>query len=188
MSDKPKFPRALATSIAQEYVDFLTPYCEKIEIAGSLRRRKEEVGDIEILFIPKTEVTRDFDMFKWTKVDLAWRAIDAMLRTHVLAKRPNVHGHVTWGDLNKLGFDPETGIPVDFFTATAENWFNFLVVRTGPAENNIRIATAAQAKGWKWNTYGDGFTRGIGLEAHRAESEQDVFEFVGLEYREPWER
>jgi hypothetical protein len=49
---------------------------------------------------------------------------------------------------------------------------------------------AAQAKGWKWNPYGSGFSRAVGLgrEVHQVTREQDVFAFVGLPYLEPWQR
>ena len=42
-----------AEKIARKYVDLLAPFCERIEIAGSTRRKKPEVGDIEIVCIPK---------------------------------------------------------------------------------------------------------------------------------------
>lgn len=82
---------------------------------------------------------------------------------------------------------------MDFFTATRDNWFNYLVCRTGGAENNVKICNAAIAKGWKWNPYGTGFSREnnrviAGIDTHQSESERDVFEFVGLKYLEPWER
>ena len=38
---------AKAKAIADKYVALLAPFCDRIEIAGSIRREKEEVGDIE---------------------------------------------------------------------------------------------------------------------------------------------
>jgi DNA polymerase/3'-5' exonuclease PolX len=85
-----------------------------------------------------------------------------------------------------------SGIPVDLFATTEACWHNYLVCRTGPAESNIRIAAAAKARGWKWNPYGEGFSRGGPLagpeEARALRSEREVFEFVGLPYTEPEER
>lgn len=42
-----------AKVLAEEVRQVLAPYCEQIEIAGSIRREKAEVGDIEIICIPK---------------------------------------------------------------------------------------------------------------------------------------
>lgn len=47
-----KIPLDEAEKIARKYVDLLAPYCRRIEIAGSIRRRKVEVGDIEIVAEP----------------------------------------------------------------------------------------------------------------------------------------
>jgi DNA polymerase/3'-5' exonuclease PolX len=41
-----------AFSIAERLVDQFNPGCKRIEIAGSLRRLKPEVGDIEIVAVP----------------------------------------------------------------------------------------------------------------------------------------
>ncbi|MDP2873417.1 MAG: hypothetical protein Q8P31_12890, partial [Bacillota bacterium] len=42
-----------ARVIAEELKMLLEPGCARIEIAGSIRRRKPDPGDIELLFIPK---------------------------------------------------------------------------------------------------------------------------------------
>ena len=80
-----------------------------------------------------------------------------------------------------------SGIPVDLFATTEACWFNYLVCRTGGADNNLAICFAAQRAGWKWTPYGPGFTRGSG-EVHLVRSEREVFEFVGLPYLEPEQR
>jgi DNA polymerase/3'-5' exonuclease PolX len=139
---KQRFPRADALKVARFLCITLADHCEKLICAGSLRRRKAEVGDIELLFIPDT-VMEPVDFF----------------HTRLVSK-------------------------VDIRTGPGQ------CARTGPGESNIRIAAAAQARGWKWNPYGEGFSRvaGLGQEVHAVTSEREVFEFVGLEYREPWER
>jgi DNA polymerase/3'-5' exonuclease PolX len=81
-----------------------------------------------------------------------------------------------------------SGIPVDLFAATEENWFNYLVCRTGPAELNQRIAGEAKRIGWKWHPYGLGFTALDNGQESRVECEQDVFDFVGIPYAEPEDR
>lgn len=189
-SAKKKFPSEQAAAVAAEIVARLLPVCERIIVAGSLRRRKAEVGDVEILYIPRTAV-RPLDFFATETVNLADEELARMLSCKLIEKRTNKLGSEVWGAKNKLARHAG-GIPVDFFSATAENWWNYLVCRTGGAENNVAIASAAQRKGWKWNPYGSGFSRGGALagesETHAVTSEEEVFAFVGLPWREPWER
>lgn len=95
-----------------------------------------------------------------------------------------------WGAQNKLARHVASGVPIDFFTTTAANFWNYLVCRTGGARTNVAICNAAIKKGWKWNPYGEGFSRaaGLGREVHAVASEREVFEFVGLDYLEPGDR
>lgn len=186
---KTKFPRAVALAVAKELCDALKPVTERLIVAGSLRRRKAEVGDVEILFVPRTETVPDglFD----TKVEsLVDRVLERLVGAGVLARRKNVNGSEMWGAKNKLALHAPSGVPVDLFVATEANWWNYLVCRTGPGESNIAICNAAIARGWKWNPYGAGFSRAVGLgtEERAMGSEREVFEFVGLPWREPWER
>ncbi len=184
---KTKYPRAIALAVAKELCAYLSPFTERLIVAGSLRRRKLEVGDVEILFVPKFE-QRALDFFSKTTVSMADEMLSPLCQNGIIEKRPNVNGSTMWGEKNKFAVHVATGVPVDLFTATAENWFNYLVCRTGSAENNMAIATAAQARGWKWNPYGAGFTNPQTRETHLVTSEQSVYEFVGLPYKEPWER
>lgn len=191
MSDKPKFPAATALAVASELCAVLRPATDRLIVAGSLRRRKPMVGDVEILFIPKLFEVQDglFDVVVRSAAD---EVLQKLINDGRLAMRTNVNGSTMWGTKNKLAVHVASGVPVDLFTATAENWFNYLVCRTGPADSNTRICMAAQARAWKWNPYGAGFSReafATGPEAeYKVTSERDVFEFVGLPYAEPWER
>jgi DNA polymerase/3'-5' exonuclease PolX len=59
--------------------------------------------------------------------------------------------------------------------------------RARARHRRARIASAAQARGWKWNPCGAGFTDAKG-EIIPVKSERAVFELLGLDYLEPWER
>lgn len=174
-----RFPRRLAMTVAREICEALRPVCSRIAVAGSLRRGKREVGDVEILYVPLTEERDDpQDMFARIAVNLADERIAELEAEGLLRRRKNVIGSEVYGPKNKLMQHCGTGIPVDLFSTTEESWWNYLVCRTGPAESNQQIATLAKQRGWKWNPYGEGFSRGD--EVVRMESEEAVFEFVGL--------
>lgn len=194
--ERPRYPREQALAIAQDLAAYLTPFCERghLEIVGSLRRGKPDVGDIEILYVPVlVQMPDPGDLFACTiYMDAAARVLKHFIEAGFLAKRPNCEGREAWGPLNKLAIHVESGIPVDFFGTTRENWYNSLVCRTGGALTNKLIASRALERGWTWNVYGSGFTRntrpGERCDTHRSQSEADVFEFIGLDYLPPEER
>lgn len=187
---KAKFDWAIAADVARELCVALKPVTDRLVVAGSLRRRKALVGDVEIVYVAKT-AERVKDMFDKETVNLADEAIAQLELAGVLERRKNVLGSEMYGAKNKLMRHRASGVPVDLFAATEANWFNYLVCRTGPAESNTRICMAAQGRGWKWNFYGCGFTKVGGSDAgavRSMNSEREVFEFVGLPFLVPQER
>ncbi len=184
---KTKWPLEVAERVARELWGVLAPACEQIEIAGSIRRRKPMVGDVEIVFVPRYDTAKlPGEMFAQAEQNMADLAIENLILCGVLGKRVNAKGSEMFGEKNKLVRHMATGIPVDLFATTEAAWFNYLVCRTGGSESNIAICNAAIARGWKWNPYGAGFSRGD--ETRRMQSEREVFEFVGLAYRKPEDR
>ena len=161
-----------ARAIANELKDLLRPACNRIEIAGSIRRRKPEVGDIELLVIPRANYLD--------------RLLHDLMMKDVLAMRLNKRGSRTYGPKNKLMVHLPSGIGVDIFSTDEECWWVSLVVRTGGKITNQRIAVAAIRKGWRLQAYGRGFSTPDGDVV--CKSERDVFELVNLRYREPRER
>lgn len=189
--EKPRFPNAMGMKVAAEICAALKPFCKQLVVAGSLRRRKPTIRDVEILYVGEFETRKHpEDMFSSVTINLADEAIAALEKSGALERRKNVNGSEMYGKKNKLMRHVQSGIGVDFFSTTTECWFNYLVCRTGPAESNTRIAMAAQKMGWTWHPYGTGFSRGGAAMAgpyqeHLVSSEEDVFRFVGLPYREP---
>jgi DNA polymerase/3'-5' exonuclease PolX len=59
VSDKVRMPLAQAQAVAEELVGLLGLWCERLEVAGSIRRGKAEVGDIELLAVPRQATALD---------------------------------------------------------------------------------------------------------------------------------
>lgn len=183
-----KYPAQVAGALAARIVVHLGKYCERIAVAGSLRREHAQVGDVEIVYIPRIEEEHNgWDLFApLVPVNRLDEELERLQAQRIIRRRRNRAGHEMYGPKNKLVVHLRTGIPIDFFATDELNWFNYLVCRTGGARNNIEIATAAQRKGWTWNPYGSGFSR-QGEQVH-VNSESEVYEFVGLPWKEPRER
>jgi DNA polymerase/3'-5' exonuclease PolX len=182
MSDKQRWPAAIARIVAE-----LAPRCERIEIAGSLRRGKADVGDIEILFVPSFARVHVSDELFPLRGSLAGELLEQWLARGIITKRFNINSSMAWGTLYKLAVHVGSGIPLDFFATTAERWFVSLVVRTGSKEMNTTLAGNALHRGMQLHVYGvmeNTKTR----EQIIPQSEREVFERLGVSYREPAER
>ena len=167
-----------AQAVADELVPLLKPHCKRIEVVGSVRRGRPDVHDVELLCIPK--IDRRLDLFGDVAEEIS--ALDVYLDGLVddaalLHKRPNKLGRYTYGPLNKLLVHVESGIPVDIFSATAEHWGMALLVRTGPAEFNIRVMSRFRELGMRGHAYG-GVTDRTGREL-ACPDEATVFELLG---------
>jgi len=168
----------------------LGPFTDRIEIVGSVRRRRPFPKDVEVLFIPKYRV-KTSDLFS-AKASTMDDLVDAELARWIadgrIRHRHSVIGSPTWGKENKYAVHSETDIAINFFATTHDNWWNALVMRTGGKQNNINISSAARRRGWTFEACGSGLSSLRGLPHHQTTSERDVFEFVGLEYLEPENR
>lgn len=188
MSDKPKFPRKVACDVARELCAALQPATDRLIVAGSLRRRRAEVGDVEMVYIPRHGLGTQPGELLQQSCNLADNAIAKLEAAGVLARRLSKNGTEAYGPKNKLMVHVPTGLPVDLFATTPAYWWNYLVCRTGPAMLNTLLASRAQEMGYKWHPCHSGFERLSDRQIIPMESERHVFEFLGLRYLEPWER
>lgn len=186
MSDKKKFPHAEALKVAWELQAILAPACQRIAIAGSLRRLKPMVSDIELLFVPRMSERPD-GLFDMRIVDVCSEVVEKLLTDGIFTKRPNVNGHLTWGERNKLAVHVASGIPVDLFGTSEANWWVSLVIRTGSKETNLALTTGANKQGASLMAYGSGVKWSDGTVTN-ATSERHVFEMCGVPYKEPKDR
>lgn len=187
-STRQKWPASLASAIAARLITMLRPLCEPecCTFAGSLRRGREEVGDLEILYVPKIgPIRRPGEMFE-SQGSLADHYLDQRLFDQ-LHKRLNKNGHATWGQRNKYAVHRATGLPIDFFATSWDCWFVALVIRTGPKESNLRLIEGARRQGLQLHAYGAFTDLKTGTERCPT-SEREVFELCGLPYLEPAQR
>ena len=122
-----KWPLADAWMIAQRSVMLLMPLCQRVEIAGSIRRRKSEVGDIEIVCVPMT--------------------IGGLFRDQP-AYIPPLGQVVKDGDRYKQYILGE-GIKLDlYFVLPPGEWGVIFTIRTGGAKFSRMVVTQRNKGGW----------------------------------------
>jgi len=132
-----------AERIAGEIVKVLEPACERIEVAGSIRRRKAEPKDIEIVFIPRME-ERPVSLFDTEPAPMTDRMLELMMECGLLQRDRSVK---RWGPKYKRLVHPASGMVVELFAATAENWGLILALRTGPGDFNKVLVSKPWAGG-----------------------------------------
>ena len=182
MAYKPRWPLNQAKEVAEQLQGLLAPACERIVIAGSIRREKPAVGDIEILYIPKLH-SQPADMLGFVDIQ---DELDSLIKaSRCVVPRPNKKGAYTYGPKNKLMLHPDTGIPVDIFSTDTHNWGMALVVRTGSAEFNIRLMARFKQQGFAGHAYGGITTPNGEIECP---DEETVFRVAGWQYVPPKER
>ena len=79
MSDKSRWPLKEALIVAETLREVLALRCERVDIAGSIRRRKDTVGDIELLYIPRME-DRQIDLINTGKVNVTDECVSSQCR------------------------------------------------------------------------------------------------------------
>ena len=98
-----------ASKLAKEIIDEIRPLVETFQVAGSLRRGADEIGDIDIVVIPK---------------DGFIEKVENLIEITTNGKR-KIYGTYK-------------GIPINFFITEEKSWGACLMTATGPAVYNIR--------------------------------------------------
>ena len=169
-----KRPYEEMMKIAQSVEAELSPHCERIQIAGSLRRKCDEIGDIEIVCIPGPY---EIGMFASgiAKVCNQWKCI-----------KGNFHAEKNGKKVRYTQREMEDGTKIDIFIATPENWGYILAIRTGSAEFSKTLAKQWKRKGFHGK---DGMLhRTITGKLIVVPEEEYLFQLIGLNWVEPEDR
>lgn len=165
----------MAEMLAHDLVIKLRDWCVRIETAGSVRRRKSEVGDIEIVCIPKfvndmfgnPTTTSVLDVMDWSNIGVPEKS-GPKYKQIIL----------------------RSGAALDLFIVTPPAQFGVqFLIRTGPAEYSHRFVTPKHYGGmlpsnlkvkdgaiWKGN------------QLIETPEEEDVFNLIGAPWIPPMER
>lgn len=197
MSDR--YPLAVARAAAERLRDLLAPACERIEVAGSIRRRRPDVKDIELVAVPILEqvpvglpwaepetvdlledrltalmmdahARRDPDGLAIREVEMV-RADGSVVRTH---RAGPAYKALLW-----------RRIPVDLFVVRqSADWGVQYALRTGPRDWSHRLVADCQR--WFMRVEGGRLLRHG--EHVPCPEEADFFAAIGQGWVHPWER
>jgi DNA polymerase/3'-5' exonuclease PolX len=165
------YPFDFAKQIADKIIKLLEPYCERICIAGSIRRECKRCKDIEVVYIPKTQ-----KLYELQTVFDKWY--------HVKGQPAGKYQQ----------FRLPEGIKLDLFRATFDNWGLILAIRTGSANFSHNVL----AKTWVKKGYHskDGNLYQIDTYCERNDfdiyipiyEEEDLFKLLDLKWVKPKDR
>ena len=171
---KAPMPLDEARPIVDRLVERFTPVCERIEVAGSVRREKPMVGDLEVVVIPKGE------------------ELNQLLADWMAEGRIRHRPDKKWGERYKsFHFDVggERTVQADVWIQSPETWGTNFMIRTGSATFTRNMVTRKSQGGWmpdwfkveKARVWQDG-------EVVRTPEEEDIFKLWGMVYVVPQER
>lgn len=193
---------ALALRLAEHFQRRFEPYCHQIAIAGSLRRQKETVKDIELVCVPKWETRTVMDgLFPEDKqINLLHEAFESgVYGTAPGAEgvcrlrwiKPGVDAPTPWhikpeGKYWRGLSEYKAGCKVDIFLTTPERWGTILAIRTGAGEFSKALAGHALRVRHKLSEGGlFSVAHGGRLTFVPTPTEESFFEALGLEWVAP---
>lgn len=144
----------VAMDLAERIIASLS--AERIAYAGSLRRMKDTIGDIDILAVGPASLMDDFK------------------------SRPYVAEVIASGE-KKTSIRTTEGIQVDLRVVPAESWGAAMQYFTGSKEHNVHLREITVKKGWKLSEYGL-FDGGRVIAAER---EEDIYQALGMPWIPP---
>lgn len=130
-------------------------YVRQIEIAGSLRRRRETIGDIDILVdaVEESKVMESFVSARYVEEVLAHGSTKSAIRT-------------------------KGGLQIDLRIVPAESYGAGLQYFTGSVDHNVKLRSIGVKKGLRLNEYG--LFRGE--EKIAGSDEEGIYKALGLAY------
>ena len=146
-------------ALAKRIVKQLKPFCKRIEIAGSIRRKNPNPGDVDIALIPKNKGKLEEKISK-------------------IGKREQGGEHEsTWR---------VEGIKVELYYTNSEEWGATLLAYSSKKGAGIGLRIIARLKGFKLSSHGL-FNRKTGKRI-AGKTEREIYRALNRKYKEPWER
>ncbi len=143
------------------------PGLERLEVAGSYRRRKETVGDVDIVAV----------------------ASDPAALSDALVAYDEVATVLGRGE-TKTSVELGSGLQVDLRVVAADRFGGALLYFTGSKEHNVELRQRSLERGWHLNDYGlfEGGEPGkdrVGGKLLASETEADIYARLGMAFVPP---
>jgi DNA polymerase (family 10) len=158
---KPVAAKRHRLAVAEAEAEALVAYLRdggRVVVAGSYRRRRETVGDLDILVTSRHAAAACEKLTRYENV------------AEVLAHGPTRATVVL-----------RSGLQVDLRAVAEESYGAALLYFTGSKAHNIALRSIANARNWKLNEYG----LFAGRRRIAGESEEEIYQKLGLAYVPP---
>ncbi|MHB8084356.1 MAG: hypothetical protein ACYDHZ_00825 [Dehalococcoidia bacterium] len=155
--DEKKIPIDVATTVVNQVLALLSPFCSNIQAAGSWRRQRPYVHDLDFVLIPSDH----------------WQ-LNAKLKElgRIVAQGPK--------SVRIKNFHCQ----LDFYIADATTWGTLFLIKTGSAEHNIMLASQAKRRGWHLAASGEGLFNEKN-ERIAGDTEESIFNALGFAWIAP---
>ena len=170
MEEDDKMKLEEAGVLADKVIHCIEDLCERIQVVGSIRRKRPEVHDVDIVLIPKPQPP--FFAFTW---DAVATKLQKQLNMKLIRKGR---------ELMSLGFQ-DVDLPVDIYKARPETWGTLLLIRTGSVDHNVMMCSRAQKMGMMLSA-SDGVIKDGKVIASR--TEEEIFKALEMDFVPPEKR
>lgn len=171
-----------ADKIANDILSSIRSSCHRAEIAGSIRRRKTEVKDIEIVSRPHN-----------------WDSLFENLQNYGIFIKPGTSENEPWPpkkEAKYLRMLLHSGIKLDLFFANENNWGALYMMRTGgatgPTGNPFEGFTPGMFMRWKKVSGGGRMMNCLPTlpdgRSIAVPEEEDFFRLCGMDWIPPEDR
>lgn len=168
--------RSEVEPLASKILEIVKPWCVRAEVAGSFRRGRAVVNDLDIVLQPTPSVLSGS----------CWRAILHSIRSEFDPFIVKQGDKLASFDVPFLGRRQQGYVQVDLYRAEPTTWGILLLVRTGSKEHNVKLCDLAIQRGLSLQ-YSVGLTDKSG-RVIAGRSEEEVFQALGLPFIAPNER
>lgn len=172
---------------AEAFRDLFSGCFDQWTIAGSIRRKKPDVGDVEHVVIPKMRKLTSGLFGEPSEQNALLVRLDEEVEalSGPIAKAVYPDMRHRWGE--KYRGVVFNGFRHEVFIADEQNWGSILAIRTGPADYSRMLVTKLlDARRYRQQ---DGYVRYASDGAIRAvPTEEEFFRLCGVEYVAPEER
>lgn len=172
MSTGPRTPREEAIAQARAMIDLCEGSFARWVVAGSLRRGRPDVGDVEHVVMPTLDEIparegnpdlfgRPTTVTPARTINLLLQRLDGLIHDRKLTQAVKSDGRTRWGDRYRAVCLPGSELHHELWICDRMNFGAMLAIRTGPQEIGIRLASRLRERGMRQD---DGYLHRVGRE------------------------